>query len=96
MTPKDIEITLVAILKSTIEAQIPRTEWRTSVEHAVHVFQDGSRGLVEGRALDDPQPGGAPIQAPQARVGRGASIPSAVARGLPDDAAQVGRAVFTG
>ena len=65
MSPKDIEITLVAILKSTIEAQIPRTEWRTSVEHAVHVFQEVRGDWLKVEPSTTPQPGGAADPSPR-------------------------------
>ena len=65
MSPKDIEITLVAILKSTIEAQIPRTEWRTSVEHAVHVFKEVRGDWLKVEPSTTPQPGGAADPSPR-------------------------------
>tara|TARA_R110000868_G_scaffold230942_2_gene484213 strand:+ start:123 stop:626 length:504 start_codon:yes stop_codon:yes gene_type:complete len=39
MTPKDVDITIIALLKSTIEAQTPREEWEEALEQAIGLFK---------------------------------------------------------
>ena len=39
MSPKDVDITIIALLKSTIEAQTPREDWEEALEQAIGLFK---------------------------------------------------------
>lgn len=76
MTPKDIEITLVALLKSTIEAQTPREEWGTALSHAVELFRAARDEWASSEPSGAvPPPGGAASYAPRS-AGSGPPSPS--------------------
>ena len=84
MTEKDIEITIIALLKSTIESQAPRDQWKESLDLAISIFR-GARGEW---------PGDEPFSAPSSSEGGASSAPRSAPSGDPSPAAPSGLPVY--
>ena len=52
MTPKDIEITTVALLKSIIESQASSDEWKTKLDLATRTFRENVENWPSARAVN--------------------------------------------
>ena len=84
MTEKDIEITIIALLKSTIESQAPRDQWKESLDLAISIFR-GARGEW---------PRDEPFSAPSSSEGGASSAPRSAPSGDPSPAAPSGLPVY--